>query len=89
MRTIYIDPEFRCHVANDGTMKAVETEVFDGKCDTYVEGFCAEPSGEGYKIYPWKSYSELEAAQRQYEIYREQIADMEAALEILLGGDAT
>ena len=38
MRTIYIDADFKCHVTNDGTMAAVETDFFDGKCDAYVEG---------------------------------------------------
>jgi hypothetical protein len=37
MKTIYIDSDFKCHVTNDGTMKAVETEFFDGNCG-YTEG---------------------------------------------------
>lgn len=87
MRTIYIDSQNKCHVTDDGTMKAVETAVFDGKCDAYVEGFCAEPSGDGYKIYPWKNYDELLSVQRQYETDLLRITDMENALAILMGGD--
>lgn len=26
MRTIYIDSKFKCHVANDSTIKAIETK---------------------------------------------------------------
>ena len=92
MAMIYIDAEFKCHVADDGTMTAVETNVFDGKCDAFVKGYRFIPAGEswtredgtvfrGEMVAPWKPYSELDAAQRQYE--REQAADMQAALEIL------
>lgn len=85
MREIYVGSDCKCHVINDGTMTAVETEFFDGKCDTYVEGFLHIPVGEdGAMITPWKDYQELYSAQRAYE--RETLADMENALAILLGG---
>jgi hypothetical protein len=67
MRTIYIDSENKCHPVNDGTMTAVETNEFDGKCDAYIEGYCYEVKENGIAIYPWKDYSELDAAQREYE----------------------
>ena len=78
MKTIYIDSEFKCHTVNDGTMTPVETDFFDGKCDTFIEGYRFVPSGEswiredgvvfaGEMIAPWKPYSELAAAQAQYE----------------------
>lgn len=78
MRTIYLDSEFKCHITNDGNMTAVETDFFDGKCDTFVEGYRFVPAGEswtrpdgvvfhGEMIAPFKPYSELAAAQRQYE----------------------
>lgn len=43
---IYIDKSFKCHAAYDGTMKAVETEFFDGKCAAYIEGYRYIPQGE-------------------------------------------
>ena len=76
MRTVYIDSEFKCHLADDGTMTAVETDSFDGMCDHLVEGYCMEPSGAGWHIYPWKPYEELAAAQAQYEA---DMADLTAA----------
>lgn len=96
MRTIYIDSDYKCHVAGDGTMTAVETDFFDGKCDAFVEGYRFVPEGEswtrsdgevfhGEMIAPWKPYDELDAAQREYE--KERLADMENALAILLGGE--
>ena len=89
MRTIYIDSEFKCHVTNDGTIISVETDFFDGKCDTFIEGYRYIPAGEtwtrydgtvfsGEMIAPWKPYSELDAAQRNYE--RQLIATYEEAL---------
>lgn len=87
MKTIYIDSDFICHITNDGTMTAVETYAFDGKCDSFIEGYRFVPAGEcwtradgvvfhGEMVAPWKPYSELAAAQTQYERDR---ADLEAA----------
>lgn len=76
MRTIYIDVDFKCHVTNDGTVTAVETDFFDGKCDTFVEGYCYDDRKGYLQIYPWKPYNELDAAQREYE--KAQLAEYEA-----------
>lgn len=92
MKTIYIDQDFKCHITNDGTMTEVHTDLFDGMCQTFIEGYRFVPAGkswvradgmafEGELITPWKPYSELDQAQREYE--RAQIADMKAALELL------
>ena len=93
---IYIDSEYRCHTANpDGNFREAETDFFVGKCATFIEGYRLVPFGEswtrsdgvvfqGEMITPWKPYKELDAAQREYE--RQQLADAEAALAILLGG---
>lgn len=98
MRTVYIDTGFKCHVADDGTMAAVETEVFDGKCDAYVEGFRFVPHGEswtrpdgvvfsGEMIAPWKDLTALESAQREYE--RQLLAEYEALIDELYEEVAT
>ena len=86
MKTVYIDSEFKCHITNDGTMAAVETAFFDGKCDAFIEGHVCDTSKGYTAIYPWKPYAELDAAQRAYE--RTRLADAENALAILLGGDS-
>lgn len=67
METIYVDSLCHCHRIDDGTMTAVETEFFIGKCDTWVEGYCYDTSKGYVQIYPWKPLNELEAAQAQYE----------------------
>lgn len=95
---IYIDSDFKCHITDDGAMIAVETDFFDGKCDTFIEGYRYIPAGEswtrsdgvvftGEMIAPFVNYSELDNAQRAYE--KEKLADAENALAILLGGEAT
>ena len=77
--TIYIDNDYRCHVSDpDGTMTAVETDAFDGKCPAYIEGYRYIPDGEtwtrpdgvtfsGEMIAPWRDWRTLDAAQRKYE----------------------
>ena len=90
MRTIYLDSDFKCHVENDGTMTAIETSSFDGKCDAFIEGYRFVPNGEswtrsdgvvfhGEMISPWKDYTELNIAQIEYE--RQLLAEYESALD--------
>ena len=86
MRTIYLDSDFKCHVTDDGTFASFETDFFDGKCDTFVEGYRFIPAGEswtrsdgkvfkGEMIAPWKPYSELAAAQQQYERDQDELVE--------------
>lgn len=90
MRTIYIDSDFKCHTTDDGTLTAVETQAFDGKCAAFVEGYRFVPTGEkwtrsdgvvfhGEMLAPWKDYGELDAAQREYE--KQLLAEYAAALQ--------
>lgn len=89
---VYIDSDFCCHVADDGTMTKVETDFFNGKCQTFIEGYRFVPSGEswtrsdgvvfqGEMVTPWKDYALLDAAQRLYE--QALILDMQQALKTL------
>ena len=65
---LYIDSEYRCHTANpDGMFREVETDFFDGKCRTFIEGYCYDDSKGYVQIYPFKPYDRLAAAQTQYE----------------------
>jgi len=82
MKTVYIDPiTFICHTVQNAheTRIPFETDFFDGKCDAFIGGYQYVPSGEswtrsdgvvfhGEMIAPWKPYSELAAAQAQYEL---------------------
>lgn len=77
---VFIDSDFHCHTSNpDNTFREVEDAFFDGKCDTFIEGYRLVPSGESWTredgevfcgtkmITPWKPIAELDAAQTQYE----------------------
>lgn len=85
--TIYIDADYKCHIADGGKMVAVETDAFEGKCTEYIEGYRFVPSGStweredgavfrGEMLSPWKPWKELDEAQREYE--REQYAALTA-----------
>ena len=67
IETIYVDNLKHCHRIDDGTMTAVETAFFYGKCDAFVEGFVYDDSKGYAQIYSWKPYAELDNAQRKYE----------------------
>lgn len=92
---IYIDSEYKCHVSNDGTMREFDLPFFDGKCQTFVEGYRYVPSGErwvkpngeffrGEMISAWKDYNTLEKAQMQYELaqYETALKAIETALGV-------
>lgn len=87
---VFIDQDFKCHIRNDGTMTEIHADFFDGKCDAFIEGYRFIPAGEnwtredgavfhGEMVAPWKPYSELDAAQREYE------RELAKAAMILLG----
>ena len=97
MKTIYIDSDFKCHITNEEeAWITIETDIFDDKCNEYIEGYRYVPSGytwtrsdgsmfHGRMITPWKSYAELDTIQREYEkqIIQDQaatIAELDAAL---------
>lgn len=95
---VYVDLDFKCHVTDDGTLTAVETDFFDGKCAAYIEGYHFVPAGEswvredgtvfaGEMATPWKDWKELDAAQRGYEqeqlaAYEQALSEIEAALGV-------
>lgn len=92
MRTVYIDTEYKCHMADDGTMTPVETDFFDGKCSGYIEGFRFVPEGAvwtredgvvfgGGMICAWRDHGELERAQWDHE--RQLLAEYAEALKVL------
>lgn len=86
---IYIDDEYKCHVAAADGLTEYDVPAFDGKCTEYIEGRRVVPSGAtwtredgveftGEMIAPWVDGATLDAAQREYE--HKQLADYDAAL---------
>lgn len=87
--TIYIDNDFKCHVSDDGTRRAIDVPFFDGKCPEWIESYRFVPEGEtwmrgdgevfnGEMMAPWKDLSEAYTAQTAY--LERQNAQYEAAL---------
>ena len=85
--TIYVDSDYRCHIATADGLTAVDTNYFDGKCPAYIEGYRFVPSGQtwtrpdgvvfqGEMVSPWKPWRELDSAQRAYE--QEQLESLSA-----------
>ena len=75
-------------------MRQVNTDIFDGKCKAYIEGYRFIPTGEkwirsdgvifsGLMVSPAENYSILLRLQEQYEADKAVTSDMEEALEIL------
>lgn len=90
---IYIDSEFKCHVAPGDGLTAVETDFFDGKAPGFVEGYRFVPEGQswtredgavfaGEMVSPWKDWEELDGVQRAYE--REMVQSLESRNEELV-----
>ena len=70
---IYIDNKCKCYAAAVDGLREFDVSFFDGKCDTFIEGYRFIPDGEswirpdgevfvGEMISPWKDYAELDAA---------------------------
>lgn len=97
---IYVNPnDFKCCASRpDETYMEIETDFFDGKCQTFIEGYRYVLSGAtwtredgvtftGEMIAPWKDWLELDSAQREYEreqlvAYEQTLSEIEAALGV-------
>lgn len=95
--TIYVDNDYKCHVADDGTMTVVDTDAFDGKCNEYIEGYRFVPAGEtwtrddgvqfaGQMVSPWRDIRQYNSEQQQYNQtllaqYEQALTSIEQALE--------
>jgi hypothetical protein len=93
---IYIDSDFKCHVSPGDGLREFDVAFFNGKCDSFIEGYRYIPYDEewtradgevfrGEMIAPWKPYAELEKAQLAYELaqLKAELADADAALNEL------
>lgn len=95
--TIYIDDDYKCYVSAADGRRAVETEVFAGKCKEWIESYRFVPAGETWTredgeaftnmTAPWKDLGEAYAAQEAYvsaqnRQYEAALTAIEAALEV-------
>jgi len=93
---IYIDENYKCHTESAESLREFDVDFFNGKCKTFVEGYRYVPNGEtwiredgeefkGEMISPWKDYSVLAEAQRNYEDGQSNILDfVEEQLGVLV-----
>lgn len=91
---IYLDKDFKCHISKDSeNYIEYETDIFDGKCNDYIEGYRIVPRGkawsrgdgrmfEGEMVAPWRNTSTLREIQSAYE--REQLAAVSSQNEELI-----
>ena len=86
---IYIDSDYKCHIAPGDGLTEVQSSFFDGMAPDYVEGFRFVPDGEtwtredgatfnGEMISAWKDWDSLNAIQHTYNT--QQVAELESAL---------
>ena len=95
--TIYIDSDYKCHVSAAEGRRAIETEVFAGKCEEWIESFRYVPAGETWMredgamftnmVSPWKELREAYIAQEAYMTaqnaqYEAALTEIEAALGV-------
>lgn len=94
---IYIDSDYRCYASTADGRRAVETDVFNGKCPEWIESFRFVPAGETWvrkdgavftdMVAPWKDLGEAYAAQATYVTaqnrqYENALSEIEAALGV-------
>lgn len=96
---IVLDSDFRCHLTDDGSMRPVETDYFDGKCAEFVEGYRFVPAGEswtrkdgavfhGEMVAPAENYALLQRFQAQHEADEAaHLADLGALIEEIYSED--
>ena len=97
--TIYIDSDYKCHTSPGEGLTAVETDVFDGKCRQYIEGYRFVPVGKrwtredgqvftGEMVAPWWPYEILAERQAIYEEAQDKATvEMAALIEEVYNSD--
>lgn len=96
--TIYIDNDYKCYVSAAEGRRAVETELFDGKCPEWIESYRFVPDGDtwtredgeefrGEMTAPWKDLGNAYTAQAAYVTaqnaqYEATLTEIEAALGV-------
>lgn len=87
MKTIYLDSDFKCHLTDDGTMTAVETDVFDMMCDEMVEFYRFVPEGEEWTNADGEAFSGQMMS--PHKVFDVEVLERQRAFELTLLGEIT
>ena len=92
---VFLDKDYKCHLENDGTMRAFDIPGLNGKCKEYIEGYRFIPNEEqwtdekgfifkGEMITPWKDFSQLKAIQKAVDRIQDKVdAEQMELLDII------
>lgn len=87
MKTVFIDSNFMCHAASGAGLLPIQTDFFDGRCDTFINGYRFVPDGmqwmredgvifKGEMVSSVVDYRILQAAQEEFESAQAIIVDL-------------
>lgn len=86
--TVYIDTDYKCHVASIAGAKTIDDTFFDNKCPNLIESYRYVPAGEIWTredgkqftsmITPWRDIHQYDDEQQQY--LHDKLAAAQAAL---------
>lgn len=87
--TIYIDADYKCHVAPIAGAKTIDDTFFDNKCPNLIESYRYVPAGAtwtredgvafaGPMVAPWRNIRQYDGEQQQYLL--DKLAAAQAAL---------
>ena len=88
MKTVYVDSDYMCHLANDGTMIEVQTDVFDETVDDAIPYYRYIPQGYEWqdskgRVFHGTFIQATDSAEIDRIVQQAYIADMQNALAIL------
>ena len=94
MKTIYLDSEYICHTDYDPNYIPYITNIFDGKCDRWIESYRFIPEnavwvrrdGESFSgpmLTPAYSYTQAKFVQDQYEEDQENMMALEDVADLI------
>lgn len=94
MKIVYLDSDYICHLSQSIGFIPYETDIFDDKCDAFIEGYRLVPEGRtwrrndgtifnGLMISPAENLNYLTGAQIQFEKDNENMMAIDDVAELV------